>query len=49
MAKNESDEDLLASVVDPDDQAALVIADVEDSASPNNVRIPPSLLYVREV
>jgi hypothetical protein len=37
MAQNEPDEDLFASVVDPDDQSAPVIADVEDNASSYNV------------
>jgi hypothetical protein len=49
MAQNVADENLLAPVTDPRDQPALVVADVENYARPNVVRVLPALLYIREM
>ena len=39
---------LLASVVDPRNQSTLVVADVEDDACPNVVRVLPAPFDIRE-
>jgi len=49
MAQNVPDENFLAPVTDPRDQPAFVMADVENNASPNVVRVPPALLYIRKM
>jgi hypothetical protein len=49
MAHNVPDEYFLAPIIHPGYQPAFVVADIKNNASPDIVRVPPTLFDIREV